>query len=135
MRHHLAAEGLGQRVTVDSAATHDYHTGASPSGPAVDLAGERGYDMTPLRARRFEPGDFDTYHLILAMDRGHLRILTRQQPPATAARIALFLDYAHGQAAEVPDPYYGGVEDYRDMLDLVEGATPALVARLKRDFL
>jgi protein-tyrosine phosphatase len=36
---------------------------------------------------------------------------------------------------DLPDPYYGGDRDYEQMLDLIEAAAPAWVARLQEDLL
>jgi protein-tyrosine-phosphatase len=36
---------------------------------------------------------------------------------------------------DLPDPYYGNDTDYDAMLDMIEAAVPAWVARLQRDLL
>jgi protein-tyrosine phosphatase len=114
-----------RRITVDSAGTHDYHVGEAPDERAQIHAARRGYDLSALRARRIEMRDFETFDLILAMDRGHLRILERICPPGQRAKLRLF---ASGR--DVPDPYYGGAEDFERVLDLVEDAARALLAEL-----
>ena len=133
LRDHLAAAGLGEAVEVDSAGTFDYHVGKPPSEPAVRLAAKRGYDLSPLRARLVAPADFTDFDLILAMDRGHLRELTALQPPGSPSRISLFLEVLPDAGIEVADPYYGDDRDYQAMLDVIEAAVPAWVARLRED--
>lgn len=135
LRDHLAAAGLAGRVQVDSAGTFGYHIGEPPSEPAVRLAARRGYDLSPLRARQVAPEDFAAFDLMLAMDRGHLRHLTALQPPGAPSRLALFLEVLPQAGLDVADPYYGGDEDYLAMLDVIEAAAPAWVARLQEDLL
>jgi protein-tyrosine phosphatase len=39
-------------------------------------------------------------------------------------------DPGAASGAEVPDPYYGGADDYAEVFDLVDAATKGLVSRL-----
>src|SRR2546427_9294057 len=42
---------------------------------------KRGYDLSALRARKFESADFQRFDLILAMDREHYSILSNMARP------------------------------------------------------
>lgn len=137
LRRHLTAAGLAGRVEVDSAGTGDWHVGEPPDKRARRAAAQRGYDLEGLRARAVAPEDFDRFDLIVAMDRGHLRHLEALAPPGARARRALFLDFlteagaATRQAArDVPDPYYGGVDGFERMLDLIESGAAGLIVTL-----
>jgi len=131
LRDRLAAAGLSALVEVDSAGTADYHIGEPPSDPATRLGARRGYDLAPLRARQNGPPDFDAYHLILAMDHGHLGRLAALQPAGSKAEVRLFLALSPEAGVEVPDPYYGDDSDYQAMFDLLEAAMPAWVLHLR----
>jgi protein-tyrosine phosphatase len=88
--------------------------------------------MTPLRARIVEPDDFERFDLILAMDRNNLTTLRQRAPIAVRERVRLFLEFApDAGASEVPDPYYGGVNGFEQVLDLVEAASRGLIAHLR----
>jgi protein-tyrosine phosphatase len=114
-------------VHVESRGTHDYHVGEPPDERAQDHAKRRGYDLSAQRAKQLGKRDFEEFDLVLAMDRGHLRILQRLCPPQHAGKVRLFL-----QEADVPDPYYGGAEGFEQVLDLVEDACRGLLDELKR---
>ena len=133
LRDKLRAAGLADRIAVDSAGTHSYHEGSPPSSPAVKAARKRGYDLTPLRARRVRPEDYIDFDLLLAMDRGHQALLEYDRPPDGKARVRLFMDFAPEGPDEVPDPYYGGNRDYERALDLIESAMPGLIDALQRE--
>ena len=124
--------GLGERVRVASAGTHDYHVGECPDSRSIRHAKRRGYDLTALRASQVGPGDFDEYDYILAMDRGHLRILRSLAPPQARAKLGLFLEAsASWKGEDVPDPYYGGPEGFERVLDMVEEAAERWLDRLE----
>ena len=137
LRHKLTKAGLAGRVRVDSAGMIDYHAGEPPDRRAIQRAARRGYNLRDQRARQLRSADFETFDLLLGMDRGHFRQLARLCPPQFAERVKLFLEYAAvaGLPAEVPDPYYGGREDYDYALDLIEPGVEGLIAALERDFL
>ncbi len=129
-RHHLRAAGLEDAYEVDSAGTHGYHVGHPPDDRACRTAAGRGIDISMLRARRVEPGDFDRYDLVVAMDEANLAAL-EQMGRGRRARVALMLDWGDGDVREVPDPYYGGQDGFDTMCDLLEGATLALLEDLR----
>ncbi len=133
LRDKLATAGLDAAILVDSAGLADYHIGEPPSEPAVRLAARRGYDLTPLRARRIAPNDFESFDLILAMDRGHLSQLTALQTPGSESRLSLFLEGLPQLGIDVADPYYGDDTDYAAMLDVIEAAVPSWITRLQED--
>lgn len=133
LRQRLAAAGLGDRVTVDSAGTHGYHVGDPPDVRSQRHAAHRGYDLSPLRARRVADEDFERFDLLLAMDEDNLAELERNCPPGLVSRLGLLRDFATSPGPrEVPDPYYGGAEGFERVLDLVEEACDGLVADLRR---
>lgn len=132
-RHRLSEEGLHTRITHDSAGTRSHHVGEPPDPRSQAALTQRGIDMSDLRARNVRREDFYTFDLILAMDRSHYTALKRFAPPDASATIALYLEYAHGEAGEVPDPYYGTPSDFTHVVNLVDDATAALLTRLKRE--
>ena len=70
----------------------------------------------------------------LAMDRQNLDILQRRAPAGLRDRIRLFLEFApDADATEVPDPYYGGVNGFEEVLDLVEAAARGLLEHVRAE--
>jgi low molecular weight protein-tyrosine phosphatase len=131
-RKMVADAGLAHAIRVDSAGTHAYHVGEPPDTRSQAFARARGYDLSGIRARRIDTGDFGAFDLILAMDRDHHEILVRMAPPAARARVGLMLTYARSaKTLDVPDPYYGGPEGFELVLDLIEEAATGLLASLQ----
>ncbi|MBI2311329.1 MAG: low molecular weight phosphotyrosine protein phosphatase [Betaproteobacteria bacterium] len=131
-RRQVREAGLDTEIHIDSAGTHDYHIGDEPDARAQVAAGQRGYDMTGLRARKVGREDFATFHHILAMDAYNLSLLKRACPPEHAHKLGLFMDFSERfEENEVPDPYYGGNEGFERVLDMVEDAARGLLAHIR----
>ncbi|MCW2245266.1 protein-tyrosine phosphatase [Azospirillum fermentarium] len=127
--------GLEDRIHTDSAGTSGYHVGDPPDRRSLELARQRGYDLSDLRARRVTVGDFRDFDHILAMDHGHLDALRRMAPRDSTADVRLFLDYAPDwPVREVPDPYYGGALGFVEVLEMVEAASRGLLGRIRQGF-
>ena len=130
----VADAGLAQRVSVDSAGTHDYHVGAPPDHRAQQHAARRGYDLSAQRARHLTRRDFAEFDLVLVMDAANERAARALCPPAQAHKLRRLTDFCTRHAArEVPDPYYGGAAGFEAVLDLVEDACAGLLAALPGD--
>jgi protein-tyrosine phosphatase len=133
LRALAAREAPELSVEVDSAGTAGYHLGEPPDPRTCAAAARRGYDMRALRARIVEPGDFERFDLILAMDEENLRVLRRRAPTVAHERLRLFLEFAPaGAPQEVPDPYYGGPNGFEEVLDLAEAAARGLLDHLRQ---
>lgn len=114
-------------LRVDSAGTANYHVGEPPDRRTVAAARRRGYDLGALRARQVTTDDFMTFDHVLALDRANLAELERLRPAEATARLGLLLDYARDEGPDVPDPYYGGTEDFERVLDLCEAGAHGLL--------
>ena len=126
-----AREFPGLALDIDSAGTANYHVGEPPDRRTVATARRRGYDLAGLRARQVLPEDFQRFDFLLAMDHANLTELETRRPGDASARLALFLEFAPQAATlEVPDPYYGGTEEFEHVLDLCESAARGLLSHL-----
>jgi protein-tyrosine phosphatase len=127
-RQLLAARAPHLSIEVDSAGTHGYHVGDPPDRRSIAAALRRGIDLSSLRARRIEAGDFERFDLILAMDEDNLHELRQLAPAHARGRIRLMMEYAPNAASRaVPDPYYGGAQGFEAVLDLLEEAAEGLL--------
>ncbi|MGI9272947.1 MAG: low molecular weight protein-tyrosine-phosphatase [Woeseiaceae bacterium] len=131
-RHFVTEAGLADRISIDSAGTHAYHTNEPADRRASAAAERRGYSLSEIRARKVQDDDFQRFDFIVAMDRDNLAMLLDQSDAEHHHKISLFLEHASGREDEVPDPYYGGAAGFERVLDLVEEASQALLETIKR---
>ncbi len=132
-RHFVEEAGLTDKVSVDSAGTHAYHTNEPADRRASAAAERRGYSLADIRARRIQDDDFERFDFVVAMDRDNLAMLVDQADAAHHYKISLFLEHSSGHEDEVPDPYYGGAAGFERVLDLVEEASRGLLETLRKN--
>jgi protein-tyrosine phosphatase len=125
---HVAAAGLADKFEIDSAGTGGWHAG-DPADPRMRQAAARRGVKLESRARQVKTKDFESFDLIVAMDRqnlAHLESMGRARPGQL-----FLLSELLGPAwpRDVPDPYYGGPEGFEKVLDMLDAAMPALLER------
>jgi protein-tyrosine phosphatase len=131
---HLAKQvNAGDGYEVDSAGTGAWHVGEPPDGRMRQVAARRGlhYDG---RARQFLRRDFERFDLIIAMDQENRRDLLRLVPtPGQQSKIYLLREFdpSGGAQASVPDPYYGSIDGFEEVYDIVERACRGLLNTLE----
>jgi protein-tyrosine phosphatase len=132
LRSLAAREFPEVKIEADSAGTANYHVGEPPDRRTVSAARRRGYDLSGLRARQVQQEDFQRFDYLLAMDRANLSELAARRMAGATAQLALFMEFAPDHDLdEVPDPYYGGTEEFERVLDLCEAAARGLLNRLR----
>ena len=132
----VETEGLGARITTDSAGTSGFHVGEAPDRRSAAAARKRGVELCELRARKVKAGDFDAFDLVLAMDRSHLQLLRQMCPKGREDRVRMFLDFAPELGiTDVPDPYYGAGDGFERVLDMVEAGSRGLLAHIRHHLL
>ena len=124
--------GLHERITVDSAGTHDHHVGAPPDQRSQLHAAKRGYDLSGQRARHLSARDVADFDLVLVMDGVNEHAVRALSPPGHTHKLYRLTDFCvRHKAGEVPDPYYGGDVGFETVLDLVEDACAGLLEQLR----
>lgn len=129
-RHVLQNRGAAGRFLVDSAGTGGWHAGSPPDPRSVEIAARHGIDLTAQRARRIADGDFARFDLVLAMDRSNRAELKARAGGGRLDRIHLLMDFALGEARDVPDPYYGGADGFETVYRMIRAASEALAEKL-----
>ena len=135
-RHLVNEHGLSEVIEIDSAGTHAYHIGNPPDSRSMQTARKRGIEMSDLRARQVDLGDFYHYDYLIAMDDYNMSLLKEQAPADTKHKLSMFLSFApHLNEREVPDPYYGGADGFELVFDMVQAASEGLLAHIKQQHL
>lgn len=128
----LEKHGLEDQVMIDSAGTHAYHVGKQPDQRAIKTAAERGIDLSRLRARQVEPGDFEEFDLVLVMDEHNYDTVLFTCAKQHQHKLNFLLDYApHLKTRNVPDPFYGGEIGFDRVMDMIEDACEGLLQALQ----
>ncbi|MCX5558993.1 low molecular weight protein-tyrosine-phosphatase [Streptomyces sp. NBC_00038] len=132
-RARISEAGLDGLVEVDSAGTGGWHEGDGADPRTVAVLEANGYDGDHS-ARQFQASWFARLDLVIALDSGHLRALRQLAPtPQDAEKVHLLRSYdpATGSDLDVPDPYYGRMDDFEECLEMVEAASRGLLATVQ----
>ncbi|WP_231753475.1 low molecular weight protein-tyrosine-phosphatase [Rosistilla carotiformis] len=129
MRRLVEAEGLEDRITIDSAGTIGFHTGKAADRRMRAAAQQRGLELTS-RARKVTADDLKDFDRVIAMDAENARDLIALHG-GSDARIEMLSSYLDDAwPGDVPDPYYGGEEGFEFVLNMLEAACPKILASL-----
>lgn len=129
------ADRAGVDVEVDSAATTQYEVGNPIDSRAQQVLRRAGYAVPQRTARQITAQDIAGYDLILPMTREHAAAIARVAqavPRGERAEVRLWTEFcADGglpPGSDVPDPWYGGTQDFVDTLEVLENAADNIVA-------
>ncbi|MEM9156626.1 MAG: low molecular weight protein-tyrosine-phosphatase [Cyanobacteria bacterium P01_F01_bin.33] len=131
MRYLVEEAGLSDRITCDSAGTSSYHIGSPPDRRMQQAARAKGMTLTG-EARQFRAEDLEAFDLILAMDRQNYRDILLLDPERRFAdKVKMMCDYCTEYPdREVPDPYYGGGDGFRYVVELLQDACSGLLREM-----
>jgi protein-tyrosine phosphatase len=127
-RHVVNKRNLQNFIKIDSAGTHAYHIGESPDSRSQATAKSHGVDLSAQRARKAEAIDFERFDYVIVMDRSNYENLKGIASPEQLERLHLFMDFTSAwDNAEVPDPYYGSGDGFKNVFDMVQSASEGLL--------
>lgn len=117
--HLLVGHNLQYKYSCDSAGTASYHIGELPDKRTRKIAEQNGIILTH-KARQFSKNDYDIFDLILAMDRVNLKDILLLQPYSAKATVKLMRDFDNVVSdKDVPDPYYGDMEEFEAVYEIL----------------
>lgn len=132
-RQKVEEAGLEDRFEIDSAGTGSWHVGDLPDARMMRTAAGHGVDLSDLRGRQVQPEDLDRFDHIFAMDRNNLHDTLYLDPEGDhGTRVRLFREFdPEPDDYQVPDPYYGGVDGFEHVFDIVDRTSDAILVRLR----
>jgi protein-tyrosine phosphatase len=124
------AEERGLDAEFDSAGVSSEEQGNPIDRRAARVLAEHGIPAGNHRARKATRADIDGAGLVVAAERVHLDMLRRVAPDAH--NLVLISDYIPGArpGQGLPDPWYGGMDDFEDTYAAIAAAMPALFAAI-----
>lgn len=135
-RQMIRDKNLQEHLIHDSAGTGGWHVGAPPDARMIIHAKNRKYDLSDLRARKFDGNkDFENFDLILTMDDSNYQdVLDSTQNPQHRSKVQKMTSYCHIHSLhEVPDPYYREEDGFEHVLDILEDACAQLILKLETE--
>jgi protein-tyrosine phosphatase len=131
LRKKVAEQDLD--VEVDSAGTGDWHVGKAPDDRMRETGKQFGVPIDHLRGRQFETADFQRFDRIYVMDKNNYKnVISLASSQEDRKKVELILNVSHpGKDLEVPDPYFGGDEGFKNVFELLDAATDIIIEEIK----
>ncbi len=128
LRHLAQENGVGDRISVQSAGTSGWHNGENMHRGTAAILKRNGIKPTGFTSSKVHAEDAEDYDFIIAMDDnniGDLKNLIRFDPAQTFKITDLIPELGYPL---VPDPYFTG--DFDETYRLVSAGSHALLAKL-----
>ncbi|MFP7657972.1 low molecular weight protein-tyrosine-phosphatase [Chryseobacterium proteolyticum] len=121
-------EKLPPGFVVDSVGTISMHEGEHPDKRAIKTAANHGIDISKQRSRPITKADLENFDKIYCMDIDiYGDVISKAKNEEQRQKIFLFLEAAgNHENAEVPDPYWGNMDDFEDVYQLLDEACNAI---------
>ena len=126
------AKKLGLKVEVDSAGFERFHNGDHADPRSIAVARAHGIDLNDHIARMFSVRDFDHYDRIYVMDRGNYNdVMGVARDKEDEQKVDFMMNLVFpGENRPVPDPWYGGIEGFEKVFQMLDEACDALVKEI-----
>ncbi|HLR76272.1 MAG TPA: low molecular weight protein-tyrosine-phosphatase, partial [Balneolaceae bacterium] len=123
--------GLQAYFEIDSAGTSAYHSGQSADENAQKVANKNNIELHS-KARRLEQYDLGYFDLIVAMYfENFSNIKQLDEAQNYGDKVVLLREFdSQPEDKEVPDPYFGGIEGFENVFDIVKRSCEKLLDEL-----
>ena len=130
LRHALDAGLPGVRVSSAGVAAAE---GGPASRHTLAILEEAGIALGEHRSRQVTPEMVEEATLVLAMTEDH-RTMLAQIAPDSVDRLFLLGEFSpESEGLDVPDPFGGGIDVYRETRDAIVAAIPGLIRFLREN--
>lgn len=130
--HKVKEQGLQDYFYIDSAGTSAYHIGEKANSKSQAIAKKYGVHL-PSIARQFYYEDLEEFDLILAMDSENFYKISsldyKEQFSGKVHRIREF--DPNDEDPDVPDPYFGGMDGFENVYQVLDRCCDNLLDVLK----
>lgn len=136
LKHKVKKEGLENQIEVDSCGTSNYHIGDAADARAIANATRNGVPVDHC-ARQLSEQDLEDFDFIFAMDKSNYdNILKLSNGQAARHKVRLMREFDPiGKGQEVPDPYFGGEEDFQQVYEILDRSTTNFLDYLKKELI
>lgn len=129
LQHKVDQQGLN--ANIDSAGTNGYHDGEYPDSRSMEVALVNGIDISYQRSRQIKRSDIEFYDLIYVMDSlNYNNVLNMTNNEQEANKVKMIMNEIEpGKNINVPDPYYGGAEGFKNVFKMLDRATDSIIEK------
>lgn len=123
----VAQRGLTDKISADSCGTGAYHIGSKPDDRSIIIAQRHDVPIHHF-ARQLIPADFAAFHYIVGMDEKNMQNIQSMSGNSTAKILKMRYFDSMGKNKDVPDPYYGDIEGFEEVYQIVDRSCEQLLS-------
>ncbi|SDD99286.1 low molecular weight protein-tyrosine-phosphatase [Riemerella columbipharyngis] len=118
---------INDKHLVDSAGTINFHEGEKADYRSIEVAKNHNIDISMHRSRPITKEDLNYFDRIYCMDKNNYKnVLAMAENQEQKDKIMLILD----NDAEVPDPYYGDINDFEKVFQILDKACDTVALKI-----
>ncbi|PEN13620.1 protein tyrosine phosphatase [Longibacter salinarum] len=135
-RDKVEEKGLKEKFDIESSGTGDWHVGEGADSRMRQTADEFGHSLEDHRAQQFQAADLEAYDHVFVMDKSNLNdVLYFDEEDRHSGKVRLFREFDPNPGDyQVPDPYYGGDEGFKNVYDIVSRTSEVILERLIAEY-
>ena len=133
--HKIKEKGYENFLSCDSCGTSDYHIGELPDERTMASASKNGIKICH-RGRQLNRTDFRDFDYLIAMDDSNISNIKKaaNQYKTSAKNLFLMRSFQSNAAfSEVPDPYYGGVDGFQKVYEILDSSLDGFIEALEKN--
>lgn len=132
LAHGILASKLSKHFIVDSAGTSAFHVGEQPDPRSIAEAKTHGLDISDQKSRQFIKEDFSAFDIIYVMDKSNYdNVIALADTEKEKSKVKLILNEdPNALIDEVPDPYYGGIDGFSFVYNLLDSSCEVIASKL-----
>ena len=132
----ILASKLNDDFQIESAGTISMHEGKQPDKRSIKIAEKHGIDISSQRSRPITKTDLQKFDKIFCMDLEIYKdVISLTSNEEQKQKVSLFLEAAgqHGENIEVPDPYWGDMNDFENIFQMIDKASEKIAKQLLKN--
>ncbi|WP_425390611.1 low molecular weight protein-tyrosine-phosphatase [Ekhidna sp.] len=128
----LLEQGLNSKISANSAGTANYHVGENPDPRTIEIAKKHGVPVNH-KGQQFKKNHAIEYDYLLAMDSSNYGNMVSEMGNEPS-KLILMRDFdPYGKGEDVPDPYYGGVNGFENVYQILDRSLDKFIHFLKKE--
>lgn len=128
-------KNMDGKIVCDSAGTASYHIGANPDKRSCEVALKNSI-ILDHKGRQLCVKDFDEFDYIIAMDKSNYENICQVKAQCNDFLGKVFLMRQFDpvkDGEEVPDPYYGGMEGFEEVYQMLFRSNEKLLEHIIKE--
>jgi protein-tyrosine phosphatase len=122
---------LSGKLIADSAGTASYHVGESPDPRTIEVASNHGIPVSH-KGQQFKKRHSDEFDYLIAMDSSNYQNMLTEIGDQPGSLFLMREFDKEGKGKDVPDPYYGGMNGFEEMYQILDRSTDELLKFLQK---